>query len=460
MTSIKSSLYLYIEDKLFERQNGIFHLECGMDGQKITYIDIRNLLLDLDSPRLPEDIAETDQKKAFEHIIEQYAINELVQAIGENGYFAGEPLIVIPDPEGSGKYTVVEGNRRLSALMLLDDPDLAQKYYLKNLAEKAKNAKSKPKEIPCVKFTDRTQALRYLGLRHISGVKSWDLIAKARYIRKLFDETDHSLDIDERVKNVTRSIGTEPNYIRRILLTSYIYNIVKTRGFFELNGVNENSFQFYMFYSAISKFDIRHFIGIPEQFQLDFENEINMDNLKLIVKLTCERNEEGYMVINNSSQLDDLINIISEPKALEKLKQTNSIKKALKVLNLSIKEFVDSLYSAKSYLGNAQSNIQEVNEITNPREITEIIDIIEHRIRVIKRSKVIREVFQQTKSPIKKFKINLESAKDYLGYAQNDIQEVNSIDQSKELQDMTLVIEKRTNYIKNELKSNREINCK
>jgi hypothetical protein len=38
---------------------------------------------------------------------------ELMLAIGENGYFPGEQLLVVFDPSDS-KYRVVEGNRRLS----------------------------------------------------------------------------------------------------------------------------------------------------------------------------------------------------------------------------------------------------------------------------------------------------------------------------------------------------------
>ena len=353
------------------------------DGQNIEKIGINNLLLDLDNPRLPEDIAVSNQKQAFEHIIERYDIDELVQAIGENDYFAGEPLIVIPSEEDSGKYTVVEGNRRLSALKVLNDPNLAKKYHLRNLAKKAEDAKHKPKKIPCVKFDNREKVLSYLGLRHISGVKSWDLIAKARYIRKLFDRTDESLNISERVLSVTRSIGSKSDYIRRNLLTLYIYNIIKDNDFFELKGVSEKNFQSYVFYRAISNLDIRDFVGIPNDFRLDFADKMKMKNLKLIVKIICERDDKERTVLGNPRHLNDLAEIVTEPKAVEKLRQTNSIKEALRILNSAAKEFVSNLYKAKNLLGDAQNNIQETSVIDNKREIDEVIEIIKERLKVI-----------------------------------------------------------------------------
>src|SRR5256886_5857908 len=43
-------------------------------------------------------------------------IIELMNSIGEQGFFVGEPLVVIPSKTITGKYEVVEGNRRLTAV--------------------------------------------------------------------------------------------------------------------------------------------------------------------------------------------------------------------------------------------------------------------------------------------------------------------------------------------------------
>jgi ParB-like chromosome segregation protein Spo0J len=47
---------------------------------------------------------------------------DLMASISENGFFSGEPIIVISNNDN---YTVIEGNRRLAAIKLLANPGLA-----------------------------------------------------------------------------------------------------------------------------------------------------------------------------------------------------------------------------------------------------------------------------------------------------------------------------------------------
>ena len=125
------------------------------------------------------------------YIARNTSITELMTAIAENGYFPGEPIIVVPR-EARG-HSVVEGNRRLVALKLLSDPSL----YPKNtrVREIAENAKNRPDTVPCVIFDDRAKIVNYLGYRHITGVKQWEPLAKARYIAQYFEnETDPTAD--------------------------------------------------------------------------------------------------------------------------------------------------------------------------------------------------------------------------------------------------------------------------
>ena len=354
--------------------------------REIKYINIHDLLLDPDNPRLLGYTSEKNQKQVFKHIIKYYAIDELVKAIGENDYFAGEPLIVIPSQEDSGKYIVVEGNRRLSALNILNDPNSVENDN--NLKSFAENAKHKPKDIPCVLFEDRNEVLSYLGLRHVVGIKSWGPLAKARYTKKVFDKIKEDISLDEKIKQVARSMGSRGDHIKRNLLTFYIYELIKNQSFFELNDVKETTFQFYVFYMAISKPDIRNFIGMPIEYKaLDFADKINFENLKFIVKVISEKQQNNKTILVNPRNIDKLAMIVATPNALEELKKTNSIDDAFEktdqtgILN---KKFRDNLNIAKTSLGDAQNAIQEVKSIDNPKEIKEITEIIEKRVNTIK----------------------------------------------------------------------------
>ena len=80
------------------------------------------LLLDPENPRLPEDILGEDQNELIEYVAGEYDSLSIAKSISLYGYFLSEPLIAIENEDDH--YLVVEGNRRLAALKLLNDETL------------------------------------------------------------------------------------------------------------------------------------------------------------------------------------------------------------------------------------------------------------------------------------------------------------------------------------------------
>ena len=94
--------------------------------QEIKYVGIDNLQLDLYNPRLPKSKQGKDEGIVIEYLLLEAATLELMESIGENDFFVGEMLLVIPNEEERDKYIVIEGNRRLTAVLLLSKPELAK----------------------------------------------------------------------------------------------------------------------------------------------------------------------------------------------------------------------------------------------------------------------------------------------------------------------------------------------
>src|SRR5882762_9376812 len=94
------------------------------NNKSIQYEKVDNLLFDPDNPRFPSTLNGEDEDEVLDWMLKDATIVELMGSIGEQGYFPGEPLLVVPAKKG-GKYYVVEGNRRLSAVKLLLKPNLA-----------------------------------------------------------------------------------------------------------------------------------------------------------------------------------------------------------------------------------------------------------------------------------------------------------------------------------------------
>ena len=139
----------------------------------IKYASLKKLHLDSENPRLPQRIAQQGEMAVQEYMAIKANIVELMRSIGENDYFPGEPLLVVPIKKGKSEYTVVEGNRRLCALKLLKNPRLVS-VKTQAILTASKEATFKPDPIPVIIFNSRDGILNYLGYRHITGIKAWD----------------------------------------------------------------------------------------------------------------------------------------------------------------------------------------------------------------------------------------------------------------------------------------------
>ena len=154
-------------------------------------VPLRDLLLDPHNPRLPADMQGEAQEELAVHLELGFDALTVAESIASHGFFGSEPLIVIQDA-GSPKWIVVEGNRRLTALLGLVDQNIRAQFANPSpwqpLAEQA--SLSYDDQVPVVVLGDRAAATPIIGFRHISGILQWQPYAQARYISRLVDH-DH-----------------------------------------------------------------------------------------------------------------------------------------------------------------------------------------------------------------------------------------------------------------------------
>ena len=94
-----------------------------------TKIDTALLDFDPHNPRLLEDLVKKPtEAQVIKAMADMADLSELVESIASNGYIDIEPLIV---QSAGTRYVVLEGNRRLAAIRLLQNPDLAKKIGIK-----------------------------------------------------------------------------------------------------------------------------------------------------------------------------------------------------------------------------------------------------------------------------------------------------------------------------------------
>jgi hypothetical protein len=86
-------------------------------------LEIDQLELDLINPRISKA---ADQHEAMQRIIDDQntKLGNLAESIAEDGLNPMDRLLVMKSEQKSGKYTVLEGNRRALALRILKNPNV------------------------------------------------------------------------------------------------------------------------------------------------------------------------------------------------------------------------------------------------------------------------------------------------------------------------------------------------
>lgn len=149
-------------------------------------ISIGNLLLDLKNYRHGE---QASQKRARDAIIEEQGkkLVRLAQDVVEHGLNPFDLPMVVDAEDGNQNYIVVEGNRRLTAINLMLDPELANGTALyKAFVKLNKNhADAIPKVLDCVIAPNKAAARTWIDRKHANGLEGagtehWSAMAKAR----------------------------------------------------------------------------------------------------------------------------------------------------------------------------------------------------------------------------------------------------------------------------------------
>jgi hypothetical protein len=336
---------------------------------QIQSASIDQLRLDPENPRLPESVSRS-QSDMLNYIAETTAIEDLMGAIAANDFFAGEPLVVVPDKENEDRFVVVEGNRRLTAVLLLRDLSLCTKPSAR-MREIVQNANHIPNAVPVVWRAERKDVLPYLGFRHITGVKQWEPLAKARYIKQLFDLTPGDQDPRERYLTVAREIGSRRDHIKRNLDALAVYNVIKDHDFYNIDGLDEETIKFAVLSTALADERIGAFVGISQKDDGEEEYEplhpiINADSLKKheIGELTdwiYRQDSKGRTRVGESRNLRYLAAVLDNPRALAAFRNNSSLKLAYQITSDIVHDFLELLYQAEAALTEAAGMVATIS---------------------------------------------------------------------------------------------------
>ena len=335
----------------------------------INKIQIKDLLLDPQNPRLPEYVGR-EQGQMFEYLAVASSIDELMGAIAENDFFEGESLIAIPHEE-KGKYVVVEGNRRLTALKLLNGEHATGEGN--RVDEIRNNAKYRPNEVPVSVYPNRSSVLNYLGNRHIAGVKTWGSLAKARYIQNLYDLSDKD-NFFENCRSVARAIGSRSDYISKTLRAFAVYSFARRGGLFEEAGVSEDEIKFSLITTALDYEGISDYVYTGEVTRTP-DDQLNREKLGDFISWTFKRvnKVKPYTRLKESRNLIKLSKILQNDEATVSFKNGADIDQAYLLTEGVEEDFLRLAWEALKRLREANALAPEV---TISDEIDRVISSI------------------------------------------------------------------------------------
>jgi hypothetical protein len=328
-----------------------------MADNRIQHIELKRLKLDPENPILPISV-QRDQSSMLDYIAESTAIEDLMGAISENDFFPGEPVVAIPD---GNDFIVVEGNRRLTAVLLLHNPERCSSPSAR-MREISANARYKPDKLPVVKCDARTEVLPYLGFRHITGIKEWEPLAKARYMKQLFDLVPRNMAPAQRYKEVARSIGSRSDHIKRNLDALAVYGVIEAQDFFNIEELDEESIKFAVLSTALANDRIGNFVGIVEK---DGDDDfiplhpivnpqvLKRHEIRELTEWLYKRDEKGRTRVGESRKLRELAAIVDAPRALAAFREGATLQYAYQLTSDIAKDFLELLYQAEGSLTEA-----------------------------------------------------------------------------------------------------------
>lgn len=334
-------------------------------ADKIEYVKLDRLLLDPENPRLGRSLADRSQEEMLRYIERRYDPITVARSVATHGYFPSEPLIVIP-AEG-GKFTAVEGNRRLVALKLLSD-EAARATLGRRRREwdkLAERAELPARGLPVVKVESREEVAPIIGYRHIAGIEEWEPYPKSVFIAQFIDKEGLSF------ADVAELVGESEGDVR----ASYRdYSVVEqAREKFGLDTSRVES-KFGVFTRAMESAPLRNYIGAPTPGAVrggywPMPSTKAGQAAEVFSWLFGDSNNDP--VVSDSRHVPDLGKAIRTEEGLETLRVTRDLDAALEAAAGSRTRLLSRLSRANNALQAARQDIGSYSKDAEVRAAVE-----------------------------------------------------------------------------------------
>ncbi len=329
--------------------------------ETVVRVPVDLLVLDGRNPRLTANEHGLSMEAIIAHLYRADDLSELLQSIASNGYMDIEPFIVM---EEANKLTVLEGNRRLAAVLLFRDTELKRRIHGESsikipVPQISDDHRNTLDQISVYRVAVREDADAFIGFKHINGAARWSSYAKARFAARWHKNSQRSLT------DIANQIGDSHTTIKRMVHAIHVLEQAQQESIFDVDDRSNPRFSFSHLYTALSRPDYRKFLGLETQWA-NYEptpNPVPQEKQSCLGEVLkwiygSKQDDLDPVVRSQNPDIKRLGEVLENIESLTVLRVSSSLDEAHRSIQPAEVKFTESLIHARSKLREVSNNLR------------------------------------------------------------------------------------------------------
>ncbi len=343
----------------------------GSGPNSTKYVQVDLLHLDPKNPRICQIGENLSEREILRVLWHEFSVEEVALSIAENGFFPHEPLFVAEENE---ELIVVEGNRRLAAVLLLRDSQLREEIQATSLPSISAEQVDALEEVPTIECR-RDDIWQYIGFKHVNGPQVWTSYAKAEYIAWVRN------DLRTDLNDIARTIGDTHSTVARLYRAYMALKQAEDSGVYDREQRTKRHFSFSHLYTGLDYQGIRKFTGVadidPPKVKPIPAKKMNQFGELCVWLWGDKEREQKSLIQSQNPHLRQLDEALQSDDGLAALRAGYGLARSVNVARGDTALFREALLNAKQSLKDARAVVVTgfTGEPDLQREMDEIMSL-------------------------------------------------------------------------------------
>lgn len=281
-----------------------------------------------------------------------FNVAEVALSIAANGFWEYEPLLATRE---NGRLVVVEGNRRLAAVILLRDEGERKRVGATDLPQITAKRRKELETLPVIE-TFRDRVWQYVGFKHVNGPQAWQSYSKAQYIAWVHN------DLQVPLETIAETIGDTHATVLRLYRAYMILEQAERHGLWNREDRIKDRFPFSHLFVGINSYSgIQNYIGLqgppadtPEPVDQEYWPQLR----ELLIWLFGSKAENISPVVQSQNpHLRQLNSVLANKNAVAAIRSGMPLSVALDVAKGDPAKLREDLVAARRLLQDCRGKV-------------------------------------------------------------------------------------------------------